>query len=450
MSRLLARIVDRDELRRLVRLALPVVAAHLAAMAMGVTDVIMVGRYDAGALAGVALGHAWVWASMVLVRGAALGLDPLLTQAVGARDQRALADALAHGVTLVVLVAIPVSAILLSAGPGLTWLDQPAESIPLAAAYAALLAPACVPVALEVVLRQGLQARGHMRPTMVVAVLGALLNVPLNGVLLYGVGSWPGVGAIGVGYASLTVQLTMVITTSWIARQELAAAWDGCRRLAWKRVRHVGSVALPVAFSFALETWGFSIGLVFVGWAGPLAIAAHTVALNVASFTFMVPLGISAAASTRVGNLLGEGSDWTRAGWTAVVMGAGVMACSGMALALGAPWVASAYLPRAEDAAVRAVAMTLLPFAAAFQVFDGIQVVAFGVLRGAGDTRIPTLANVVGFYAIGLPTAALLVSEGWGPVGVWVGLSLALFTVASILLLRLRWVARVGGFAQRA
>jgi MATE family multidrug resistance protein len=160
----------------------------------------------------------------------------------------------------------------------------------------------------------------------------------------------------------------------------------------------------------------------------------------------MVPLGIASAASTRVGNLLGAGADWTRAAWTAVTMGGSVMAASSFALLMTSEAIAGAYLPRPEDTSVRALAAGLIPMAALFQVFDGVQVVSFGVLRGAGDTRVPAVANVVGYYAVGLPLGAWLLEAGWGPRGVWVGLCVALAIVASLLVARIVQVARLGGF----
>lgn len=430
----------------LARLAGPVVGAHLAFMAMGVTDTIMVGRFDAGALAGVALGNAWCWALLILVRGAAVGLDPLLTQAVGAGDEAGFRRALAHGMVLVTLVSLPVILLERSAGVALAAMGQPQEAIPLAANYAMTLSWAVGFIAVEAVLRQGLQARGHMRAPLVVAIAGNLLNVPLNLLCIYGLGSWGGFGAIGVAYATTTVQIAMALLTGWIAREELVRMALGLRALRLATLARVTGVAMPVALNFGLETWGFSLGLVLVGWAGATAVAAHTVALNLASLAFMVPLGISAAASTRVGNLLGAGRSWERAGWTAVGFGASVMLFSASILWFGSNLLASAYLPRPEDAAAHALAATLIPMAAAFQVFDGVQVVAFGVLRGAGDTRLPALANVVGYYVIGLPLGAVLVSRGWGAQGVWVGLSVALAIVAGMLLFRIAAVMRQGGY----
>lgn len=437
---------DPAEIRRLARLAAPVVLAHVGFMLLGVTDTVMVGRYDAGALAGVALGHAWTWWVMIVVRGAAIGLDPLVTQAIGARDAIGYRRALAHGVLLVTLLAVPAVGVQRSAALGLTLLHQPADAIPLAADYAAILGFATWTSGVEAVLRQGLQAQGRVRAPLIVALVGNLCNVPLNALFLHGAGPVPALGAPGVAYASLIVQLVMSATLFAIAREDARAALRGLREVGLRSIARVAALAVPVALNLGLETWAFGLATVIVGWSGTDAVAAHTVALNVASLAFMVPLGISSAASTRVGNLLGAGLDWTRAAWTAVAMGGSVMAASSFALLVASGAIAGAYLPRPEDSAVRELAAGLIPVAALFQVFDGVQVVSFGVLRGAGDTRVPAVANVVGYYAVGLPLGAWLLDAGWGPRGVWVGLCAALAIVASLLVVRIVQVARLGGF----
>lgn len=440
------RFLDPAELGRLSRLAAPVVLAHVGFMLLGVTDTVMVGRYDARALAGVALGHAWTWWVMIVVRGAAIGLDPLVTQAIGARDAIGYRRALAHGAVLVTVLAVPAVAAQRSAAAGLAWLGQPADAIPLAADYAAILGFATWTSGLEAVVRQGLQAQGRVRAPLVVAIVGNLCNVPLNALFLYGAGPVPALGAPGVAYASLIVQLVMAFTMFVIAREDVRALARGLGDVGVRSLAAVAALAVPVALNLGLETWAFGAATVLVGWWGAEAVAAHTVALNVASLAFMVPLGISTAGATRVGNLLGAGQDWTRAAWTAVAMGAGVMAASSLGLFLASGWIAGAYLPRPDDAAVRALAATLIPMAALFQVFDGVQVVSFGVLRGAGDTRVPAVANIVGYYGVGLPLGAWLLHGGWGPRGVWIGLCVALATVAGLLVLRIVRVARLGGF----
>ena len=192
-----------------------------------------------------------------------------------------------------------------------------------------------------------------------------------------------------------------------------------------------------------MEAWAFNAATFLAGRLGALPVAAHAVVMNLAALAFMVPLGVGSAAATRVGNLLGAGAPWARAGWAAVGLGAGLMGLSA-ALFAGLPEALVGLYTR--DEGVIELAAGMLVIAAVFQVFDGIQVVSFGVLRGAGDVRLPALANVVGYWVIGLPVGAWLAYRtAWGARGIWIGLTLGLASVATLLLVRLAQTARRGG-----
>lgn len=435
----------RDEVRRLVDLALPIAAAQIGLMLHYTADTIMVGRFDANALAAVALGSSWSSAFTLFGFGAALGMDPAFAQAHGAGDARTGERAFVRGFALITLLAVPIVGIHMVAEPGLTWLGQPTESIPLGAEYAAVLGLSVWPMLLFNVVQRALQARGVTRPPMVAALVGAVVNVGINSVMLYGIGDWPGLGAIGVGWSTVVVRwamLLLVVALSWSHLRPLARHLDALRETG--RMLALASVAMPVAVQTALEVWAFSGSVVMVGWFGPEAIAGHIVALNMTSMAFMVPLSIGGAAAARVGNLLGAGERWQQAAWTAVTTGTSAMVFTA-ALFIGVPaLLASIYLGPHEPAF--AVAVALLPIAGAFQLFDGAQAVLFGVLRGAGDTRVPSLLAIVAFWMIGLPCSAFLaVNAGMGPQGVWWGLVVGLVTVSLLLVLRVRQVARTGG-----
>jgi MATE family multidrug resistance protein len=201
-------------------------------------------------------------------------------------------------------------------------------------------------------------------------------------------------------------------------------------------------LGLALGFQFGFEVWAFHAAGFMMGRLGSLAFAAHAIAINLATISFMVPSGIGAAAATRVGQLVGAGEEWTRSAWVAVGLGALVMTLPAAAFVLGARGLTGFY---SVDPGVLAVAVAILPLAGAFQLFDGVQAVAFGVLRGAGDTRVPAIANVVGYWIIGLPTGWLLAFVlGWSARGVWSGLVLGLAAVAGLLLARLGVLAKRG------
>lgn len=433
-----------DELRRLARLAVPVVAGMLAFMTLGVVDTIMLGRVSAEALGVSALAHLWGFSSIVVARGAMHGLDPAVAQAHGAGDRAGVARALGTGLTFAALLAVPVTAAHLVGEAGLRLLGQPEELVGEAGRFVRVLGVGVLPTLLFGAVRHTLVGIGDVRPATVAAILVNLLNVALNTLFIYGWGPVPAMGAVGCAWSTVLCEVTLLGLVLWLGAPSLSSLTRWREGLVDRvNLWRVAGLGLPVGFQQALELWAFNLAMVMMGWLGPLQVAAHAVAINLASLAFMVPFGIAAAASTRVGNLLGAGLPWTRAAWLAVAAGAAVMGLSATLFALTPELLAGAYT---RDPEVLALAASLLPIAACFQLVDGTQTVAFGALRGAGDVRVPTLANVAGYYVVGLPLGyALAFWFGWGPHGVWAGLAVALAVVAGLLLLRLRVTARRGG-----
>lgn len=435
----------REELGHLASLAWPVVLGSLGTMAMGVVDTMMVGRLGAEALGSVALGHTWSWLALVTVFGAAHGLDPHFAQAFGADRPAAAGAALVRGLALIGLLCLPVLALHLVAGPGLALIGQPAELIGLAADYVLVLAPSVPLVVGFQVLRQYLHGAGWMRPAMLVVAAANGVNALANRALIYGGLGAPAMGAVGCAWATLLARVFMLaglLALGWPLVLRGRPGWAGA--VTRQRMSALARDVLPVGFQVGLESWAFGGSTLMAGWLGATAVAAHSVVLNMGALSFMVPLGISAAASTRVGNLLGAGLPWVRAGWVATGMGAAVMCASAALYALLPEPLLRLYT---DDAAVIAVGVTLIPMLATFQLFDGVQVVCFGVLRGAGDTRWPALANIVGYWVLGLPIGAWLAFRGgWEARGIWAGLAIGLAVVALLLLWRLWRTGRRGGY----
>jgi len=435
----------RGEVKRLLQLAWPVVVAQVGLVAMNTVDTLMVGAFGSDALAGIALGNSWSFALLILGIGCTFGLDPLFAQAHGSGDREGYSQSVATGFGLMMWVSFPVMMTHALAGPGLAALGQPAHVLDLAADYAWLLGGSVYPVMIFSTFRQALQARGFMRPAMYIVMLGNALNVLCNWFFMHGALGFVGMGAVGVGWSTLLVRIFMCLLMLWPARREvqsvLAAGWDALRPSRWWPI--VGT-ALPVGFQSGLESWAFSASAFLAGALGAPEVAAHQVALNMSSLTFMVPMGISTAAATRVGNLMGAEQPWGRAGYTAVAMGVAVMSVSAVLYSTFPAFLTGLYLS-ADDLAYP-LAVAVLPLAASFQLFDGMQVVTFGVLRGAGDTKIPSVANIFGYYIVGLPLGAYLAwNQGFGLTGVWMGLTAGLASVAAVLTVRLRSVERRGG-----
>jgi MATE family multidrug resistance protein len=302
--------------------------------------------------------------------------------------------------------------------------------------------PGVFPFLAFLVLRQALQALSRIGP-VVVAIVGAnVLNAGLNVLLIYGAGPVPALGAVGSAWASTVSRWVMVAGLLLVGGREL-------RRLVFAGVRGAVTVPLlartlrlgsPIGAQYLLEIGAFAVVGLLMGHLGTVEVAAHQVTLNLASLTFMVPLGISTAAAVRVGHAVGAGdpSAAQRAAGAALVLGAAFMALCGAAFLAFPATLVRWYT---GDAPVAALAVLLVPIAGVFQVFDGLQVVAAGILRGLGHMRTAMVVNVVGFWAFGVPVSLVLAFRaGLGPVGLWWGLVAGLCGVAVVLL----WRVRVG------
>ncbi len=429
------------EARRLSDLAWPVIIAYLGTVAMGTVDAVMAGRLGAEALASVALGNAWNTAVAIVAMAASRALDPIVAQAHGAGDRRAAGLGLSRGLVMGLVLAVPTAALLLAARPALAAMGEPERLLPGAARFCTALIPGVPAILSFLVLRQFLQGLGLMRPGTAAVLLANLANAGLNWIFMYGNLGAPRLGIVGCALSTAVSQWLMLGLLAILARDTIRAYWPG-----WAGAFRPGpvlrllSIGLPLGFQFGLEVWAFLAAAFVMGRLGASALAAHAVAINLATISFMIPSGIGAAAATRVGNLRGAGLPWARSAWTAVALGAAVMTVPGVLFASVPGTLARLYT---ADPGVLATAAVLLPLAAAFQVFDGAQAVAFGALRGLGDVRVPSAFNAVGYWLVGLPGGAWLAFRGgMGPSGVWTGLVVGLAVVAGLLLARLAALGR--------
>ncbi len=430
----------RAVLRELLALALPVVAVQVGLMTMGVADSIMVGRISAAALGGVALGNVYFFAVCVFGMGVLMALDPLVSQAVGARDEPAIARGLQRGILLSLLLSVPASLLLLTTRPFLAALGQPAEVIPIAAGYVLREIPSVFPFYAFVVFRQSLQALGRMREIVAVIILANVLNVGLNWILIFGKLGFPPLGADGSAWAttiSRWAMLASIVAFAWPAVRPYLLPWrpDSLHLPALWRMVALGA---PIGVHMQLEFGVFGTVGLLMGRLGTEAVAAHQIALNLASLTFMVPLGVSGAATVLVGRAIGRGQQVQarHAAGAALMVGIGFMTLAAAAFLLVPRLFASVYT---SDATVLALASVLIPIAGVFQIFDGTHVVSSGILRGVADTRYPMAVGLIGFWLLGLPISlALGFGAGLGPAGLWWGLAAGLAVAALLLVLRVR------------
>ena len=424
----------------LLRLALPVALVQVGLLAMGTVDTIMVGRVSAVDIAAVALGNLYFFGVAVFGMGVLFALDPVISQAVGAGDPAGIARGVQRGAVLAVGLTALATLLLLPAGPVLALLRQPPEVVPVAAGYVLASIPGVLAFYGFIVLRQSLQAMSKVAPIVWTVLLANVLNVFLNWVLIFGNLGVPRMGAVGSSWGTSLARWIMLLSLLALGWPRLGPALRPLRRdaLLGRPLVRLLRVGAPIGGQQWLEFGVFGAAGILMGWMGTVAMASHQVALNLAALTFMIPVGIAQASSVLVGQAVGAGDERgaRRAAGAGLLAGVGVMSLTA-ALFLSLPdLLARAYT---ADLAVLGIAASLIPIAGVFQVFDGIQVVAAGALRGVADTRVPMILNLVGFWLVGLPVSVLLgFAAGGGPRGLWWGLALGIGVVALLLLARVR------------
>lgn len=432
------------EVRRLTRLAAPLVTAQVGAMTLWVVDMLMLGQVSVEALDAASLGRLWLIGTSIVVMGLLLGLDPVAAQAYGAGDRRGLVLSGQRGLVSAALVTPLLCLIVVCTGPGLVFLGQDPHLSAEAHRYALVQIVGLPAFFGYVVLRHWLQAQGRMKPVMWATLSANVVNIVANWIFIFGNLGSPPLGVVGAGLAT---SISMIYMFAFLG---LAARMLG-EESVWRRWSresfHLPSIGrllgmgAPVGLQMGLEYWAFSLSMIWAGWLGPGPLAAHSIVVAISSWTFMIPLGVSFAAVTRVGNLVGarDFSGAQRASWVALALGGGVMMVAAVALTLGRRPLSELFT---DDPAVVALCAAILPIVAAFQLADGVQVVASGVLRGMGRTIPAALIMLIGFYGVALPLAWwLCFRTGAGLVGIWWGLAAGLATVALLLVL---WLHRRG------
>jgi MATE family multidrug resistance protein len=432
----------RGELRAMIALAVPVVLSEMGWMAQGIVDTIMVGRLGPAAIGSVALGNAVYYTPSLFGVGLLLGLDTLVSQAYGARDHDECHRWLAQALYLAAVATVPIMLFAFAASFAFERFGiAPVVAGP-AGGYLRLMTLGTLPLLVYSGTRRYLQAVGEVRVVTVTYVAANLVNWFGNWVLIYGEFGCPALGVNGSALSTLASRLLMAVMLLGFAwRYERKRGHPLFRHWAapkLQRLRALVKLGLPAAGQILLEVGAWNLATLSAGWLTPVALATHTIALNYASMSYMVPLGIASAAAISVGQAIGAGdaAKARRAGWLALGLGTSFMLCAAVVFLTAPRPLIALYT---TDPQVMAVGPTLLGIAAAFQIFDGVQTVSTGALRGLGETRVPMLANLVGYWLLGLPlglTLCFLVK--WGIYGLWIGLTLALVVIALTLIVRWR------------
>ena len=430
-----------SELRETVSLALPIVLVQVGMMAMGFVDTVMVGHVSGAVLAAVGLGNIYFFNITIFGTGTLMALDPLVAQAIGARDERSIASATQRGAILALGISVVTILAFLPSATVLRALGQPESLIDEASAYLIISAAGVIPFFAFVVFRQTLQAFGHIKPIVWTIVLSNVLNAALNWVFVYGHLGSPAMNARGSAIATAIARWVMALALFFFARRELTPKFVPIvrgvadRTALWSMLK----LGAPIGAQQMLETLAFGAVGILMGQLGANQLAAHQAAINLAALTFMVPVGVGAAASVRVGRAVGAGDSRAAraAAHAAYVCGVGFMCFTALGFLLFPRPLAT--LMASGDQAVIAITATLIPVAGLFQVFDGGQAVGAGVLRGLGDTRVPLISMLGGYWLLGLPISVWLgFHTTMREVGLWSGFVVSLGIVAIFLLLRIR------------
>jgi MATE family multidrug resistance protein len=439
---------NESELETIARLALPIALAQFGLTLLGLVDVAVLGQVSAAELGGASIGRSIGFAGLALGIGAAAALEPLAAQAIGADEPHVAWRAFVATTTACAILWVPCSLLTIAA----TWLLVPIgiapELVVPCRAFLIAQTPGLLLFPIFLAAKTFLQAHKRTWPALASAIAANVVNVVVCNVLVRGeipLGRFgrvavgiPSLGAFGAGLASTIssfVLVGVVLVVILPMRPRLAA--DPAAEVTVTKVLRLG---MPIGFQLLAEIGVFSVVGVLAGRLGKVAVSAHHIAIGLASFTFMGVLGVSGATAVRVGHAVGERRSPRRAGLIGIGMGAGFMACSS-ALFLTTPRPLVALFT--DDPAILDLGVALLRIAAAFQLFDGIQGVAAGALRGAGDVRFAFVVNVAAHWLVGFPLALVLAfGLGMGAPGLWWGLLVGLALVGGLLLWRFVVIAK--------
>jgi MATE family multidrug resistance protein len=443
--------VWRLELVETVRLAVPMALTQLGQVAMMTTDLALIGRIGDAAVAAAALTHTVFFSVFVLGLGLVSAVAPLAAQAYGARAPRLVRRSLRVGLWVAIAAGIPLTVALLFAGePLLLAAGQSETTAALAARYLDGLAWSLVPSWCFIAMRSFMGAVNRPEPALWITLAAVPANGGLAYALIHGAFGLPALGLLGAGLGTTVVSIGMCIAVTWVAcvrrpfhkYHVLGRFW----RADWPLVGRLVRIGAPISGAIALEFGMFGAAALLMGRIGTTALAAHQIALQVASIMFMVPLGISLAATVRVGQAVGRSDPHAarRAGFAAIGLGGAFMAAMTLLVVVTRHDIPLFFLGGDGAAADTArLVAALLVLGACFFVFDGIQTVANGALRGRNDTRVPLLFAALSFWAIGFPSCyGFGFPAGLGPTGVWIGLTIGLAVYATLLVWRFHALSR--------
>ncbi|WP_106133208.1 MATE family efflux transporter [Mongoliibacter ruber] len=419
-------------------LAYPVMLSQLGQVLVGVADSMMVGRLGAEPLAAASLANSIFFVVLMFGIGVSMAITPLVAMADGNGRPKRISRIFNHGFVINLLTGVMLFLIIVLFSPMLNFLNQPEEVVVLAIPYLAIITLSLLPFMFFQTFKQFAEGLSQTKQAMYITLVCNGLNVFLNWVLIYGNLGFPAMGLNGAGWATLISRVLMGIAIAyyvWKSKRYKPFELNfGFKNLSFPMLSKLLRIGVPTGFQFIFEVGAFSTAAIMMGWIGVNALAAHQIAINLASVSYMMASGLSAAAMVRVGNQLGKKDiiSLREVGFTIFAMVTMFMSVTAIFFIAFREFLPSLYI---DDVEVIKMSATLLIIAGLFQLSDGIQVVGLGALRGMSDVKVPTIVTLIAYWVIGLPLGYVFAFYmGMEEVGIWIGLLVGL-TVTGILLL---------------
>lgn len=430
----------KNHFRKNLSLAYPVMLSHLGQVTVQVADNMMVGRLGKEPLAGASFANSIFVIFLVMGIGMSYAITPLTAQADGEKNIPKLTEILKHGFLVNIIYGLILTLILLYSTDTLWLFNQPEIVVTLAIPYLGIIAISIIPFMAYQAFRQFAEGLGYTKQSMYITITGNIINIILNYIFIFGKLGFEPLGLYGAGLATMVSRVIMALMMiSFVyLNKRFAMYWEFLKfgNISWYLIKENLRLGFPMSFQFIFEVSTFSLAAIMIGWLGTGPLAAHQIAINMASITYMIALGISSAATIRVGNQLGQKDFKTlrNAALTSYIMAIIFMSATGILFILARNFLPLLYI---NDAEVIAQAAVLLIVAGLFQLSDGIQVIGLGALRGMSDVKIPTLITLIAYWLIGLPLGYLFgFILDQGALGVWYGLLAGLSIAAVLLFLR--------------
>ena len=436
----------KDHIRENFHLAYPVMLTNLGHVTMGVADSIMVGHVSATSLAAAGLALVVFNVMMLFGIGVSYAITPLVAVADGAGNKKEIVETLRHGLVINLCNSIFLVVLVSSGKYLLNYIDQPPEVVTLALPYLSIVTFSLIPLLIFQTFKQFAEGLSNTKIALIIIILSNFVNIGLNYILIYGHAGFPAMGLNGAGWATFTSRIFMAL--SIVGYIYYAPYFKSFRegfllgKYSSSLINKMLHLGVPSGVQFIFEVAAFDFSLVMMGWLGTTTQAAHQIAINLATISYMTTAGLAAAATIRVSYFLGRKDlkNLKTAAYSLLTMAIGMMILWALAFVVGRHWLPGLYV---DDFEVTAIASTLLIIAGLFQLSDGIQVVCIAALRGLQDVKIPSIFIFIAYWIIGLPLGYWLAFVmNYGGIGIWSGLLIGLTLTAAAMFIRFRVLVR--------